>query len=508
MGEFLKSVFGTQSDADAVNPSVEQGLATRQERVVNLRTIEPGNASLALQGIDFPAYTQPLIPFIADLIAIYAAGNIINTDYVVQQLTQGIDVYDEMMDKDPHVFACADTLLGAAASLPYTVTAAVTDKPDLQDRYDEHAAFIEQCFRGFNFLELKKDIFHGALKGFSVVQPILKARKFRGKKKLMPIKHVRYPERMFAVSLSREIKVLSRRNPTTGVPLPVRGLFLTHFRGSQPYGDALLKHAYSAYWFKAIYTKLSMLYAERWGSPPIIGYHTTDEMKLSVLEMLERLRSESVASLPTGQDDLKVLEPSNGMDFIPYFQFFNDEISKVFASGTLVFDHAGGKGNKAATGEHEDRFDQRIWECAISAEYVVNDQLIRELIDLNYGVQEEYPLYETGAEDAEDPQAFIQVLNTLFTAGIPIELSKQQIYDVTKLIRPLSPEDSIMPPPTRPMIAGAPIANFQEAASSSATTNYRSTNRRASNLFDDGSTRSQRKRKRDLLQRLEVMQKN
>lgn len=418
-------------------------------------SVQPLNNNNKIDPHSIPLAMRRIIPLLNDLKELYADGQVINTDYVVQLVRDlGIDVYNDMLDKDGHVFACARQLRSNAAALPWRVISANPDS----DTANEHAEFLTDVLEQFQFRQMLKDLFKSELIGFSVIQPIFQTFTWKGKKKWKLKKYIHHKERIFGFDVHGNVQLLDENGKAIKLP---DNFFLISVNSTEAYGDPLLKHAYAAFFFKRAAIKLAMSYLEKWGDPPLIGYHQDDTQRDQLIDALEIMKSEAVGSFPKGSE-ITAMTPGHEVAWEKFFTFFNDEISKVILSGTRTMSGSAAAGAYSATAEHGAQQVDREWELADSNTPIINE-FCRHIITLNYGVQDEYPKFVWGDEKQEDAKEFTDRIVSLWTAGVPVELSKQQIREVLGLAAPVDDYDSLLP--TGPaMPAGGGQTNFQEGS--------------------------------------------
>jgi phage gp29-like protein len=185
-----------------------------------------------------------------------------------------------------------------------------------------------------------------------------------------------------------------------------------------------------------------------------------------VLDMLEKLYSEAIAALPAGTN-LEVLQPARDYDFIPGFNYFDDQMSRLYTGGDLSTGHAGGKGNMGATAQHGQTEDELVASIARSLFLIFNQQVIRPLVDLNFGKQQRYPYAALPEEDMSEQ--YMNRVSSVFEKKIMVPISKAQFYDQTGFLPPKDDADILIPSdapamPTLGFSEGGGSVNFQEGS--------------------------------------------
>lgn len=446
MGELLRSVFNSPGEAAEILSGVHRGNN-------ELRTIEIGKERFTV-----PISEIGVARIEKALIEAYTTGVVVNPDEVVKE--KGASIYEDMLRLGGHLYAVCDTLLGNAAGITSRIVPGDLKNPVAL----EHAAFIEEVFSRFQFVDNLKQIYYADLMGVSVCEKVMSEPfKWRGKDK----QGIKFFDRIEMDRITFDLKgnprLLTQRDQTQGVALP-KWKYIVMKMGNGYYGDARLKHAYPAYWFKRNASLFLVKYLERWGDPALVGYHGNDAEKAQVLAMLENIRSSTTASLPATMKELTILQPSRDANFIPALQYWDDEISKVIAGATRQMSGSTAAGAFSATETHNEEADDRVRILTLSGKVIINEQIIKPLIDFNFGKQEVYPYYETGAVEKESPSDYLDNLNKVKTSGVKIGLSKIEFYEKSGFTKPETPEDTMEIMPDAAMAGGG--TNFSEGSSS------------------------------------------
>lgn len=400
-----------------------------------------------------------LIRIESDLQQAYQNGIVINMDYVVQlsQDKGGIAIYDDMQEKDPHLFSCADTLIGGAAATDYRIEAASDS-----DRDKEIAAFVEHVLDNFDFTQGRKDIASGKLTGFSICQIVFsKAYSYKGRRVVGVDRLKKEPERRFVVDTNGKFRLLTIDEPINGIAFPTEGKFLVFRSGPGMYGNALLKYAYAPYWFKKNATKFLLSFMERYGNPPVMGFYDYPQDQAKVIDMLMQLRSESVAAFKAGAHLPQLLEPQGKMDFIPALNFWNDEMSKVFTSGTRTLSASNAAGAYSATESHADALDARQDELHKNIAPVINRQFIPAIVNANFAGVTSYPRYRAGVDFMESPDQFVTRVTNLAKTFPGMEFSKKELREKGGFEEPKVEEDKIVATPAP--APGTGVSEFSES---------------------------------------------
>lgn len=365
----------------------------------------------------------------------YFQGNAFNTDKLLTE--HGRDIYEDMLE-DGHCFSVVEDLTGSAAAMPRTFQPA----DDKNAEYREHAAFIEECFGRFNYIDGLKEVAYFEPMGISLTEKVYSETfLFHGKRKQGIKALERVDNSQIVISVFDQPKIVTQRNPDGVSAIPFKYVFAR--RGSGYYGSPLLKHAFRAYWYKKNCMLWIARFIQRYGDPAIIAYHDNPDQELKNMQMLEALMSGSIASLPANNKDLTVLSQNSDPNFVTLLTFYDDEMSKVVLSGTRQSSGSADAGAYSATEIHEENADDRKDLLALKLNVIINTQIIPGLIDFNYGPQLSYPKAKLGRERRQSPKEYTEVLIGIKNSGFAPKISKTEFHEKTGLAMPTGPEDEM-----------------------------------------------------------------
>ena len=172
-----------------------------------------------------------------------------------------------------------------------------------------------------------------------------------------------------------------------------------------PYGRSDLEEAYRDWFIKNKLVTFESIYLEKFGTPSILAKGAKKEETKEILSMLSRLRGAGVGIIPSDVTYEIIEATANGGNhYRNAIKAKDDAISKaILVPSQLGFNDTGGVGSnaKAIT-----QFDVFLWVIeGIQRELeetIVNEQMIRPLIDYNFGVQEGYPKFAFNPMKEED----------------------------------------------------------------------------------------------------------
>jgi phage gp29-like protein len=270
-------------------------------------------------------------------------------------LSAAMQLYEEMEEKDPHLYAVANTRRLALTGLEWTVEpdAGASDKLLAQSVADhvrsalEHVEAFEDALQhlalavGRN-VAVAELVWEPSDEGLSLVD-------------LVPVDFTRLVFDEFD-----RPRILTDEEPVDGIEL-VPNKFVVHAPQSatgHPQRGGLLRVTSLAYLGKNLALKDWMIFAEIFGMPVRIARYepsATAEEKREMMDMLESLGA-NAAGIFSRAVDLQIVEANRGQRAAPYerlIEFFNREISKAWLGQTLTTDTTGARGTFAASTVHE-----------------------------------------------------------------------------------------------------------------------------------------------------------
>lgn len=362
-------------------------------------------------------------------------------------------LYDEMEEKDGHLFAVLQTRKNGVLSCPRKVVPASNASRD-----QEIAAFITRALgRISGFDQSLFNMLDALGKGLSVQEILWEARE--GAVLAICLKS-RAPGRfLFGDDGSLRLNVYSvppadeREDPSQagagqtgfsralfGRPLPHRKFVRFAFGGlyDNPYGRGLCSRAYWYYFLKKNNLRYWSIYNEKFGTPTALGRYgagATEEDQQRLQEALENLQAETGVALPetVSVELLEAQRSGQASTYRDLAEWCNDEISKIVLGATLTASEGRRSGSLALGKVHERVRGEYIESDARALENAVNSQLIRWLVDFNFGPDAEAPrwIIDTTRDDAFERD--IALDRDLLAAGVALP----QRYFYEKYQRPM-----------------------------------------------------------------------
>ncbi len=231
-----------------------------------------------------------------------------------------------------------------------------------------------------------------------------------------------------------------------------------------PVGTSDFRAAYRPYWIKDTAWKLRALAMERRASPLLFGTYKVASTKASLDAVLSTANSRGWISAPEDAK-LSAIDIAGGADgtFDAAIKALAHEIFLAIQGAilqSLEGSTTDGRGNSQV---HRQTADQLVWHLAAALQSLLNNHdggLVRDIVDLNYVVQE-YPRALLTAVDVGELAEEWKIDQGLLQAGL--KLSKEELYERYGRQRPEEEDDTLegAKPQQPPPGGGMPFADDQ-----------------------------------------------
>ena len=332
-------------------------------------------------------------------------------------LCAAMQLFEEMEEKDAHLYAVANTRRLALTGLDWrVVSAAEVDDRVEQGLADEAAAYCREVLgRLETFDEVLQHLALALGRNIAIAELVWEIAD--GALSLAQIVPVEFT-RITLDSFDRP-RILTAQNEDEGInPPPNKFIIHTpHSVSGHPQRGGLLRVTSMVYLAKNLALKDWLVFSEVFGMPIRIARHdpaATAEEKRELLEMLESLGG-NAAGVFSQAIELQVLESNRGAAAAPYrrlIEFLNREISKTWLGQTLTTDISGQSGSVAASGVHE-TVRQDILASDIRKEgRTIRRDLLGPLVRLRFGDCAPVPYFRRNLKQPRDLKQLTEVLDT------------------------------------------------------------------------------------------------
>jgi phage gp29-like protein len=212
-----------------------------------------------------------------------------------------------------------------------------------------------------------------------------------------------------------------------GRPLPPRKFLFALFGASdeRPYGKGLCEKVYWYWWFKKHNIKFWLIYNEKFGQPTIVARHRpglSDAERERLLEVIDAIQTDAGVTIPEGitLELLEAQRAGGGESYRALAQWCNAEISRGILGQTLTASEGARSGSLALGRVHEAVRQDYLRADAAWLMDAVNTQLVRWLVDLNFGEDVPAPRWRIDLSPELDLAAEVQVDRQLLQMGVPL----------------------------------------------------------------------------------------
>ena len=185
------------------------------------------------------------------------------------------------------------------------------------------------------------------------------------------------------------------------------------------YGSSDLRSAYRAFWSKDTIIKFWNIYLERFANPTVVGKYKNNDPNTTVnlRKILDNLTAKTSITHRIDEFDIDFLEPSRSStdDFKTAINYYD----KSIARSILIPDRLVSEGQFGAYGQAKVHFDVFLYVLGKLRqdieEIVMNEQLIKRLVQINYGDVNEMPKFRfnpmTDDQKLELNQLFVDAVS-------------------------------------------------------------------------------------------------
>lgn len=273
-------------------------------------------------------------------------------------LSSAMQLFEEMEEKDPHLFAVANVRRLALTGLDWQVTPATGMRNERARRLAEEAAAYcrERLASMSSFDEALQHLSLAVGRNIAIAEIVWDV--VDGAVRPAALAPVDFTRIVF--DESDRPRILTDEARDEGIE-PAANKFIVHAPHStsgHPQRGGLLRVTALAYLAKNFAMKDWMIFAEVFGMPLRIARYepsTSAEEKRELLRMMEELGSHA-AGVFSSAVELQVIESKRTGQTSPYqalIEFLNREISKAWLGQTLTTDITGQRGSLTASQVHE-----------------------------------------------------------------------------------------------------------------------------------------------------------
>lgn len=357
-----------------------------------------------------------------------------------------MELFEEMEEKDPHLFSQLQTRKNAVTGLDYEVLP--FDAGDERDK--EIAEFVAGELDGIEgFENIMLDLLDAIGKGIAVSEILWS---YDGMKVSAGEIKNRHQKRFFWDCMDDSFKVRTDESPE-GLLLP-ENKFIVHrykARSGHPSRAGVLRVCAWMYLFKNYDLKDWVSFCEVYGMPLRLGKYqpgASEDDKVALMQALIQIGADAAGMVPDGTSiEFINTEKASSTDLYERLARYCDEqVSKAILGQTLTSDSGGGSYAQSKT--HNDvRHDLTVADCKALAATLRRD-LIRPLVLFNFGDDSRVPQLRFDCAEPEDLEQTARIIGSL-VKDTGLQVPTSYLYKKFSIPKPEAGEE-IASPPTAP----------------------------------------------------------
>lgn len=335
------------------------------------------------------------------------------------------ELFEEMEEKDAHLFSQLQTRKNSVCGLDFEVVAYSEEHIDKQI-----AEFVkEQLSKIEEIEEVFLDLLDAIGKGISISEIIWDYSIIKNQYFIKSIRH--HHQKNFFFDENDTLKVRTKEEPG-GIELE-KDKFIVHTykaRSGHPARAGVLRVCAWMYLFKNYSIKDWVTFAEVYGMPIRLGKYdpsASEDDKAALITTLYQIASDAAGIMPSNADiEIKEAQKTTSIEvFEKLCRYADEQISKAILGQTLTSDSGGGSYAQSKT-HNEVRKDILVADCKSLAATIRRD-LLSPLVKFNFGSSANVPYLQFDMEDNEDLKMLSEVLSTLVN-DLGLKVSEEYVY--------------------------------------------------------------------------------
>lgn len=304
-------------------------------------------------------------------------------------LASALQLFEEMEEKDAHLYCVANTRRLALTGLPWDVAPANAGPGTMRGMASEAARYCRTILDALDsFEETLQHLSLATGRNLAVAEIVWDS--VDGS--LRPVEVVPVDFARLTFDELDRIRILTVDAPREGIaPPPHKFIVHTpHNVSGHPQRGGLMRVTAMAYLAKNLSLKDWMIFSEIFGMPVRIARYepaATAEEKREILHMLESLGSNAVG-LFSRAVELQIVDANRGATGAPYerlIEFLNREMSKAWLGQTLTTDITGQSGSVAATRVHDEVRREILADDMRKEARTIRRDLLTPMVALKFG---------------------------------------------------------------------------------------------------------------------------
>ena len=229
----------------------------------------------------------------------------------------------------------------------------------------------------------------------------------------------------FEVDDYLNIEAITSWTPVAGfttVPREKCVLYIYNPHDELPYGDSDLRSVYKHWWSKDALVKFWNLALQKYGAPMMFAQSSSSGAESErLLNLLQSVQQDASAIFPRDVTPQLLQSNMNADAFVNAVDWHNQQIAQGILLQTLTSGEGRRSGGRALGIVHFNVLLYALENAKADIEAAVNTQIVKLLIDYNYGPLDggtKYPRFALGAIDEKDIGQLASAYDVLLTHGV------------------------------------------------------------------------------------------
>lgn len=322
-----------------------------------------------------------------------------------------LEVYEKMMT-DGQVKAAMDMIKLSATAKGYDV---VGDDPETK----KYAEFINEnleLIKG-NIDDVLGEMLTALEYGFSCTEKVFERKD--GKIVLKRMKTLNPHSVRVKTDRFGDIIYVKQRVGSKVIKIPAdKILWYTHDKKfGNVYGNSALRTVYKHWFIKDKMYRFANIAYERYGTPLLVGNVADAKDAGKMRDLLRKINGMTGLAI-SGGDTVTAIQGSNA-DFVGYIEHHDRKIMESMLVPPMMLGVGRGQsGSYALTDNQFDVFMFRLQALQRDLKSLIEEEIIRPLVDLNFPNVKKYPAFQFRPLTKEDSKTMSEVFTAMITAGV------------------------------------------------------------------------------------------
>jgi phage gp29-like protein len=322
-----------------------------------------------------------------------------------------LEVYEKML-KDGQVKAGMDIIKLSATARGFTVSG---DDPETK----EYAEFIVDNFeqiRG-NLEDVLGEMLTALEYGYSATEKVFEQRE--GKIMLKKLKVLNPHSIRVKTNRYGDIEYVNQRIGTKTIKIKAEKImwYAHNKKFGNQYGESALRTTYKHWFIKDKMYRFANIAYERYGTPLLVGQVQDAKDTGKMRKLLEKINGMTGLAI-SGEDKVTAIQGSNA-DFVGYIEHHDRKIMESLLVPPMLLGIGRGQGGSyALSGNQFDLFMIRLESLQRDLKAIIEEEIIRPLIDLNFPNVKRYPAFTFKSPTQKDTEKLANVFEKMINAQV------------------------------------------------------------------------------------------